>query len=85
MSQEQTAINQRVVIEEAGRLTSAGYQGDAARFVEGLLLRAISGGYRPVEPSPPLRGPGADPAVIAQAKQAAADAVRESKVKGGRL
>ncbi len=36
-------------------------------------------------PPPPLRGPGADPAVIARAKQAAAQAVRDSKVKGGRL
>ncbi len=85
MTASQLAVNSRALMAAADRLTRAGYDGDAYRFVEGLLVNALADGYRPVEPPPPLRGPGADPAVIAQAKRAAADAVRKSKVTGGRL
>ncbi len=85
MTAAQVAVNSRALMAAADRLTRAGYDGDAYSFVEGLLGNALADGYRPVEPPPLLRGPGADPAVIAEAKQAAAQAVRDSKVKGGRL
>ncbi len=85
MTAAQLAVNARALMAAADRLTRAGYDGDAYRFVEHLLVNALADGYRPLEPAPPLRGPGANPAVIAQAKQAAAQAVRDAKVKGGRL
>ncbi len=67
----------------ADRLTRAGFDGDAYRFVEALAVNLLADGYRPVQPPPPLRGPGADPAVIAQAKQAAAQAVAAAKAARG--
>jgi len=54
----QLAVNTSVVIDEAARLEAAGYHGDAVAFVERLLLRAFSAGYRPLEPPPTPRGPG---------------------------
>jgi len=54
----QLAVNTSVVIDEAARLESAGYHGDAVAFVERLLLRAFSAGWRPLEPPPTPRGPG---------------------------
>jgi len=65
---EQAALNAKVVIEEAERLTAAGYRGDAARFVEALLLRAITAGWKRIEPPVPLRPErAASPAVQAAA------------------
>ncbi len=85
MTAAQLAVNARALMAAADRLTRACFDGDAYRFVEHLLVNALADGYRPIEPPAPLRGPGADPAVIAQAKQVAAQAVRAAKVKGGRL
>ena len=75
----QLAVNTSVVIDEAARLEAAGYQGDAQQFVEQLLLRAFTAGWRPVEPPVPTRGPGASRQAIDAAKAAAADAVRSAK------
>jgi hypothetical protein len=75
----QLAVNTSVVIDEAARLESAGYHGDAVAFVERLLLRAFTAGFRPLEPPPTPRGPGARRESIDAAIQAAEDAVRAAK------
>lgn len=58
MTADQLSINTSVVIDEAGRLEQAGYHGDAVAFIERLLLRAFTAGWRPLEPPPTPRGPG---------------------------
>lgn len=76
---DQLSVNTNVVIEEAARLESAGYQGNAAQFVEQLLLRAFSAGYRPLEPPVPARGPGAKRASVEAALAACDVAVRTAR------
>jgi hypothetical protein len=60
MTPTQVAINDRIVREYAARIEAIGYQGDACRFVEALLLGAIADGYREIEKPPRIR-----PATIA--------------------
>ncbi len=83
MTAAQLAVNSRALMAAADRLTRAGFDGDAYRFVEHLLVNALADGYRALEPAPPLRGPGANPAVIAKAKQVAAQAVAAAKAARG--
>ena len=52
---EQAGINAKAVRNAAARLEARGFDGDAARFVESLLLDALASGYRKLEPPPPLR------------------------------
>jgi hypothetical protein len=52
---EQVSINDRAIREQADRLTATGWEGDSHRFVESLLLGAISAGWRRVDPVPPVR------------------------------
>ncbi|HET6917594.1 MAG TPA: hypothetical protein VFH56_16025 [Acidimicrobiales bacterium] len=83
MSMEQVAINSRIVVEEAARLTAEGYRGDAARYIEQLLIRAISSGYRRLEPVPP-KGSGGSLAARKAALAATAEAVHDAKQRAGR-
>jgi hypothetical protein len=83
MTVEQTAINHRALIAAADKLNRIGYDGDAYRFVEGLILAVIADGYRPIEKPIPARGTGASRDAIEAAKQAAADAVAAARERRG--
>ena len=54
---DQTAVNTRALMAAAARLESAGYDGDAYRFCESLVVSVLADGYKRVEPPPALRGP----------------------------
>lgn len=75
----QVAINDKAIRAQADRLAATGWDGDAYRFVESLLLNAVADGWKRLEPPPPLAGPGASRAAINAAIEAAALAVREAK------
>lgn len=82
MSAAQIAVNSRALMTAADKLTRAGYDGDAYRFVEDLALNLLADGYRPVDKPVPRRGPGASRAAIDAAKaacRAAVDAARERR------
>ena len=81
MTVDQTAINHRALIAAAAKLEKAGYDGDAYRFVEGLVLSVLADGYRPLDKPVPRRGPGASRAAIDAAKRAAEEAVRAARLK----
>jgi hypothetical protein len=76
---QQIAVNHAVVTAEAERLEEQGYRGDAHRYVEQLLLRALSAGYRPLEPPAPRVGTGSTPEARAAALEAAQRAVDAAK------
>lgn len=79
MTAEQTAVNHRALIAAAAKLERTGYDGDAYRYVEGLVLSVLADGYRPVDKPVPARGPGASRQAIDAAKAAAAQAVAAAK------
>lgn len=79
MTADQTAINSRTLIAAAAKLERIGYDGDAYRFVESLVLSVLADGYRKVTPPPPLRGPGAGRDAIEAAKEAARAAVQKAR------
>jgi hypothetical protein len=83
MTTDQIAVNHRALIAAADKLTRTGYDGDAYRFVEGLILAVIADGYRRIEPPVPTRGTGASRTSIDAALRAAADAVAASKERRG--
>jgi hypothetical protein len=80
MTAEQTAVNTRALMTAAAKLERIGYDGDAYRFVEGLVLSVLADGYRPLPKPVPLRPttPASTPAGRAAARaiyeQARADA-----------
>jgi len=55
MTPIQVAINHAAITEAASQLSRVGYEGDAHRFCEQLVLTAIGAGYRKLEPPPPSR------------------------------
>ena len=79
MTPTQLAVNSRALMAAADKLTRRGFDGDAYRFVENLIVNLLADGYRPVEPPVPARGPGASRAARKAALQAAEAAVRASK------
>lgn len=57
MSVQQIAINDNALRSAAARLEAAGYQGDAFRFVESMVVSVLADGYSRVEAPPALAGP----------------------------
>lgn len=81
MTADQLAVNSRALIAAAAKLDHAGYDGDAYRFVEGLVVSVLADGYRPVEKPPPMQGPCSTPAARAAALAEAERAVTEAKIR----
>lgn len=79
MTADQLAINSRALMAAAAKLEHAGYDGDAYRFVEGLVLSVLADGYRKADPPPPLRGTHSTAAARAAALEATRQAVQAAK------
>ena len=82
MTPQQVGINHRALRNAADKVASIGYDGDAHRFVEGLVLSVLADGYRPLdkpEPEPAPTGRGSTEHARRQALIAAEQAVRAAK------
>jgi hypothetical protein len=79
MTAEQTAINTRALMAAAAKVERIGYDGDAYRFVEGLVVSVLADGYRKVEPPPPLHGPTSTEAGRAEARRLFEEARRKKE------
>jgi len=78
------AANAKALLNLAARLERMGYDGDCHAEAEHIALNLLADGYRPLEPPPTPRGPGACRESIEAAKQAAAEAVKAAKERGNR-
>lgn len=83
MTATQIGVNDAALRNAAEKVTAIGYQGDAHRFVEALVVSVLADGYRPLEPPIPLRpaGPIASEATRAEAKRIVAEGVAKARAK----
>jgi hypothetical protein len=81
----QVAANATALRNLAARLERMGYTGDTHAEAEHIALNLLADGYRRIEPPVPTRGTGASRDAIEAARKATDEAVRTSKIKGGRL
>jgi hypothetical protein len=79
MTATQIGINDQALRNAAEKVAAIGYDGDAYRFCEGLVVSVLADGYRRLEKPPALHGPGASRQAIEDAIEKTEAAVRASK------
>jgi hypothetical protein len=83
MSAQQVAANASAVRNLAETLQRWGLT-DPEQRAEHLTTQLARDGWKPLEPPPPHRGPGASEQAREDAMRVVREAVREAKVSGGR-